>query len=696
MARVSVPRNYYTFVGGKVSDSNPINPTPNTARELTNVDLEANGKISRRLGLDFEESFVLSAGPFSLADLRGLTVNTFEWFNVANSDLATFFALRIGDTMFFYDEGDLPFSGGLVASLDISTFSTDVFKSPNSPIQAASGRGVLFVTGEFFNPFFIEFDPLTATFSGTEIEMKRRDFEGVDDGLANDTRPSTLSSNHHYNLLNQGWTEAHINTFFSSQGVYPSNADIESLGFKVNSDGDREWSASEVVNQSLGNTQASKGHFVLGVFEEDRIEASGVFGLPAGGTTFRPKAVGFYAGRVWYASLKGEVFFSRILEGLDNVGDCFQDQDPTAEDFNELLDTDGGVLRILDLGAASKLLPAGQGIAIFASEGIWQVSGGESGFTANVTLLDNLSRVKVNSAGSVVRAESIIYFWSEEGIFQLVPDKISGQLVVESLSANRIQKDYNEIPAISKTLVQGTYDRFDKRIFWSYHDGQVSAADNIEPKHNSILVFDVTLNAFWDYRISDLNPSITPDPIFFSSTVKRSSANSAEQTDSVVVGLDTIDVNGVPVVVTTTFTGVNNSTLKTVCFVPDEFGVYNVTFGEFTSRKFTDWFSYNNLGESYTSVVETNPELLGEGSVEKQATYLVSFYDFKRNGYGEVLNDPRFDPTEGFRVSQALIEVLRKGLPKSRITQNAIEVLRSGTPKSRVTQNLVEVLRELS
>ena len=32
-----------------------------------------------------------------------------------------------------------------------------------------------------------------------------RDFEGVDDDLGNDEEPFTLSKEHHYNLLNQGW-----------------------------------------------------------------------------------------------------------------------------------------------------------------------------------------------------------------------------------------------------------------------------------------------------------------------------------------------------------------------------------------------------------------------------------------------------------------------------------------------------------
>ena len=693
MARVKAPKNFFTFVGGKVSDANPLNPVENTARILMNVDLEPNGKISRRLGLDLEANSVLDNGPYTISQLQSLAVDTFEWTNVANSDTATFFILRVGNTLNFYDEGAVPFSSGKIGELDVGQFATNAGESAKSSLRAISGKGELFCTGPRYNPFKIVYDALLQTFTGEELVMEKRDFDGVDDGLTIDERPSSLSDLHHYNLRNQGWTEAHINTFKSSIGTYPSNADVESLGFKVNEDGDRVWSASEVVNQSLGNTHAARGHFILDIFDEDRLTASGLFGLPAGGTTFRTEAVTFFAGRIWYASIQGEVFFSQILTSLDKAGKCYQDQDPTSEEFNELLDTDGGVIRILQSGTVKALVPSADGVLVMATNGIWLIAGGDVGFTANNTFVNKVSDVQVTNPNSIVEAEGTIFFWSEEGIFALVGDKVTGRMSAESLTKNRIQQDYNEIPAAAKALAHGEYDRVRQRIYWSFHDGQTATATALDPKYNSMLVFDTALNAFWDYKIEDV-PKTFASP-FMAGTIKRSAVSEGSSILTITVNGDPVfEQNGLnQIVSTTTFKGSSDTPLKVVCFIPDGNEDYQVTFGEFCSRSFHDWFDLDQLGVNYESAVETNPESLGEASFDKQATYLHTWFDFKRGGFGELLFTARFDPTKGFRASQYVVEVLRAGVPLLRVTQYAVETLRAGTPKLRSTQNVIEVLR---
>ena len=695
MARVKAPKNYVTFVAGKVSDANPLNPVPNSARILMNVDLEANGKISRRLGLDTEVDFVLDNGPFTLSELQTISVDTFEWFNVANSDNATFFVLRIGNTLNFYDEGAIPFSSGKIDEIEIGAFADDSAKAAQEPMQGVSGKGALFMTGARYDPFYVEYDAITQTFTATEILLEKRDFDGVEDGLEIDSRPSSLSANHQYNLLNQGWTQAHIDSFKSKQGVYPSNADIESLGFRTNDDGDRIWDSDEVIEQSLGNTLSAQGHFVLGVFTENRILESGVFGLPAGGTIFRPEAVAFFGGRIWYASLSGEIYFSQLVTDLKKVGKCYQAQDPSSEEFNELLDTDGGVIRILEAGTVKRMIPMADGLAVFATNGIWLISGGDAGFTANNTFIRNISKVGIINPTAIVEAEGLVFFWSEEGIYALIADKISGNLAAQSITDNRIQADYNEIPAAAKVLAHGAYDRVSKRIYWSFHDGQESGTTSLDPKYNSALVYDVTLSAFWDYKIADIPATFTAP--FMAGLVKRSALNEGSATTTIVV-------NGEPVITeagaffiqaTLDFVSASDTPIKALMFIPDPGGLYQTTFGEFCSRSFHDWFTTDSVGVDYSSIVETSSETLGEVSLDKQATYLHSFFDYKRGGFGELLFNARFEPTKGFRISQNIVEVLRAGEPSLRASQTAVEVLRAGSPNLRASQTAVEILRAL-
>lgn len=696
MPRTKVPRNYFTFAGGKVSDSNPLNPVPDSARTLMNVDLERNGKISRRLGLDLEDSYVTDLGPYSLSTLQNLSVNMFEWFNVDNSDNATFLVVRVGNTLHFYNEGTTPLSSGKIGELDIGVFADDTSAASKEGLSAASGKGVLFCVGARYNPFYVDYDPVANSFAGIEIELEKRDFEGsINDTLATDARPSSLTDGHEYNLLNQGWTSSKLSSFKSWQGVYPSNADIMHLGFYTNVEsGLKSWSASEVVNSQLGNSQAAKGHFILGAFTENRASVSGVPGAQTGGTSFRPEAVAFFAGRVWYASVKGDIYFSQILTSLDNAGKCYQDQDPTAEDFNELLDTDGGVIRLPEAGTVKALATTGQGLAVMSNTGVWLISGGDSGFTANSSLVENISKVGIVGPNSVVKAEGTVFFWSEEGIYALVPDKISGKLNAQSLTDNRIQNDYREIVVAGKRLAQGTYDRTLKRIFWSYHDGQEGGATSLDPKFNSVIVYDIPTNAFWDYRIEDF-PGTYTSP-FMGGMVKRSAVSDDTSVTRITVnGEPVITEGGTYSIVSTSSTlEIGDTPMKVLCFIPDENEDFEVSFGEFTSRTFTDWFLVDNAGVNYKSVVETLPEVLGEGSVDKQATYLFTFFDYKRGGYGELLFSSRFEPKTGFRASQNVVEILRAGSPKLRSSQNVVELLRSGDPKMRTSQTVVEILRE--
>jgi hypothetical protein len=110
----------------------------------------------------------------------------------------------------------------------------------------------------------------------------RRDFELVDDGLALTERPSTLSNNHQYNLLNADWYSTRKNSsstfvnpvtsFYTESGSteYPSNADMAKLGMKVDGSGNEVFSRDTLLELPLGNTEAPRGHFIYALNDTDR------------------------------------------------------------------------------------------------------------------------------------------------------------------------------------------------------------------------------------------------------------------------------------------------------------------------------------------------------------------------------------------------------------------------------------------
>jgi len=668
MPRASVTKPYYSFLAGKVSDGSALTPPENSARILENIDLETSGEISRRLGLDYEENYQLSSEVFTEEDIRLSGVGFYEWLNVAEDGRRNFFVVRVGETLYIYNQSGTSISGNRLGTVDISIFSIDLADSKKSELHVASGKGILFCTGELYEPFYLEYDVVNETISATVIAIEVRDFKGIEEeGVAVDERPSILTDHHHYNLLNQGWRTERLNRV-----AYPSNADVMTLGMKVNDDGDRVFAVPELTSNDFGNTPAPKGHFILDAFNPDRISASGVAGLIVETVNRRPRSVGFYSGRVWYGAVKGKVYFSQILDDIEKIGYCYQEQDPTAEDFNELLDTDGGVMHIPELGEVYKLANIASSLLVMANNGIWSISGGTDNFTANTSKITKISEIGLVNGRSVVTAGNATFFWSEEGIFVVAVDNTSGELVVNSLSDNRINNDYFAIPAISRLAAQGSYDRVNKLIMWSYHDGLSSTATAIDAKYNSILIYNLTLNAFYDYRIEDVEGGYSS---FMAGIVKGSARNEGTNVENVTANTVLVTADGVIVTVTATFTGAEETPARVLTFA--SIGeTWKLTFSGFTSRTFHDWYSMDNVGANYTSIVETNPETVGDPSVNKQATYLYSFYDYKRNGFGHTISDPRIDVGKGFRVSQNVVEVLRKGDPQSRVTQNIVETLK--------------------
>lgn len=745
MAKTGVTKRYFNFIGGKHSDGSALVAPENTARTMVNCDLATSGKISRRLGLDFEANFQDAITDIGSGTLELAAVGMYEWFNVDESSNATFLVIRIGFDLHFFDEGASPVSSGLIGSVNFQNMGPGGIAPSSNVIQVASGKGLFFVTGDQFFPFFVKYNPVGDEFSLVRIRMNIRDFEGVDDGLAVDDRPSSLSQAHAWNLANQGWDTSKINQFQEEQNKYPSNADVLHLGYTVDSEtGLKVWKSSEIINTNLGGTPAAKGKFILDPFDRDRLEALDVTGIvqqqqttlyneipvwvgsgvgpsldawisttsslvtvdvadtdpliTSEVTLARPKSIAFYAGRAWYASVNGEVYFSQIITSEKFVGRCYQEQDPTAEDFNELVDTDGGVIHLAEAGDVVRLIPGSGGLIVLATNGIWIISGGESGFTANNSFVVKISSIQVSNGKSVLEASGTIFFWAEEGIFALTTDQISGNPVAKSISAARIEKDYNKIPISAKNTAQGAYDRVDKKIYWSYHDG-LSDVSKSKSKYNSILVYDLILNAFYDYRISDSGTSFYQP--FFAGVIKRSAVNEINLNGNVTVDSEIVTVNGEAVTSTETVLSSTDHPIILACFYPTSTSStsFRMTFGEFCSRSFHDWKSSIDYEVSYTSVLETNPETLYEGMMDKQATWLYSYYDFQRGGFSDLLdedNTPRLEGAEGFRVSQHVIEVLHRGIPNLRTTQHAVEVLHRGIPNLRTSQHIIEVIRSVT
>lgn len=713
MARGRGAKQFFNFNKGWITEASPMTFPENAAKDLSNIILDVDGSIRRRPGVDFEAAFA----KFGLAE-ESITVQTDaisfnRWTNVAGSGGVNFTVSQFGTTLHFHRiDGDQT-SAATVGTVDMTSFVQNTQEAPKSIIQVSSGLGFLFVTGRYIDPFFIEYDGTNLI--ATAINVQIRDFEGVKEvGIATDSRPTTLLTDHAYNILNQGWALDRINTFAGATAVtgtigtsvtitgegteFPSNADISYLGMKVNGTGDLIFDTDELKAQTFGNTRAPAGHFILDAFTQDRPDASGISLASTTTIPTRPETVAFHNGRVFYAGLfaqgvTGNVYFSQQLTEIGKAGKCYQEQDPTAETFNDLLDTDGGIIPIPNAGHILRIEEGKDGIVVFAANGVWQITGSDGKFSATNLAVTKITDVGCIGAETVVVADDVMLYWSDAGIMALQPDQISGQLNDVNLSKNTIQIGYLLIGGLQRMFGRGTFIAEEKKVVWLHStDSDFDGITN-RFKYNGVLIFDTQLGAFYKYLIQDTAQTIP----YVAGIIPTVPFTTGDIVETVTVGGVTVTVSAVDVTVNSEgATGVDITAWKLLTTIDsDTAGKVDLTMGEFYSRSFKDWFKKDGLGIEPAAFLETGYELAGNAMLDKQPVYVFSYFSplsksLSTGGYYEL--PPLVTFSAGARVTQAAVETLITGDSKARVTQAAIETLITGDSQARVTQAVLEVL----
>jgi hypothetical protein len=182
----------------------------------------------------------------------------------------------------------------------------------------------------------------------------------------------------------------------------------------------------------------------------------------------RPVCCEYTSGRMFYGS-KNSVYFSQVMEGesIDKLNRCYQQNDPTAEQLSDLVDTDGGTVQIDDAVRIVQIVKFRNGVLVYSTNGVWYLSGPDTGFTATNYSLDKISNSGCLSAESVVAVEDTHYYWSVDGIIAIRTNKY-GQAIAANVIEQTSQSYYNSINADSKKKVKGNYNRLKKQVEWFY------------------------------------------------------------------------------------------------------------------------------------------------------------------------------------------------------------------------------------
>ena len=616
-----MPRQQYqqtarnTFTKGLLTEFSELSFPNEASIDELNCSLFKAGNRSRRLGVEYEENYVLSSETYTEETLFG----THRWTNVGEKSDTEFLVVQAGSTLRFYQRGEGALSDSEVPTsdsdsspyiVDLSTYEkASGLGAAASHVEVASINGRLIVVSPQIEAFYIERDTSDNSFSESLIDFKIRDFKYLSDKLDLVEEAATpVSVEREYDTKNCGWVgekgEDALSDYETANSAYPPLSHPWYSGKNSNGNFDRqEW---EKVYS--GNTLIVNGHYILDLFEQDRETASGITGVETTILSDRFDAVASYAGRVFFGGVGTRVYFSGILSDINGIGDMYQVNDPTSEEFSDLLDTDGGWIDIPDAAGINKLHVFGSSLLVFARNGVWKISGVDDVFRATEFSIYKVSDEGLAQRRSFVSGENgVPFWWSFTGIHTIqVTDQ--GGMVAVNLSRDTIQTFWDDISP--KEFVQGEYDGRNDRVVWLYsNDGEET-----DFKLNRILFLDVTLGAFYPWAISDKEedtPYILGTSFFDEAGTDLTDYNVVDSNGDQVQ-----DSLGNDVIVSLESGVLTSSDVKFL--TRDSTGA--ITFSTFSSLTFLDW------GEAdYSSFADAAYNFLGDLGRRKNTPYVTVF-----------------------------------------------------------------------
>ena len=643
---------YRSFIKGLITEANPLTFPENASIDESNFVLNRDGSRSRRLGIDYEDNYALTATGFTAAQLATSRQSFHRWDTPSGDTTVSIGVVRINDKLWFVDlltntpSANLLNGGSSITLAGLSSAEIETTVINNK---------LIIVSKELPKPVVLTYSSSTDVVSQSTITINVRDIWGIDDGLSIDNRPATLSNTHKYNLRNQGWNPT-ISTVSGADaidytktilGSFPSNADVWTLG-KISNPGSGDYEKYDpnvLKKNSTSNYQVARGSYIIDAFTRgtDRTTVSGISSLPLDQETNHITTVASYAQRLFYSGINsvvsggdsrspnysGYIFFTQVIQSQDQLGKCHQVNDPTDPSINDLVASDGGSIQIPDATQIIKVVSSQSSLLVFAENGVWEVYGDTGGFIATSFQVSKVSPNGVINPRSIVNVGGNFVYWSKAGIYLLSPDAGSGRFSAQSISLTSIQSLYLNIPDLGKNNCRGFYDEKENRVRWMYNDSTTYSTDNYINRYTKELVLDLTLQAWYTNSISSLasnSPAITDYIEVPGYAVSTSNSTVEVGTDDVIV------TAGTTVIITDTILTNRSSLFSFLVMRGSSF-----TISKYNSSSFTDWKTAGSgTGANYSSYLVTGYELFNDLMRKKQAPYIFFYFNRTEDGFSTV------------------------------------------------------------
>ncbi|WP_155638772.1 hypothetical protein [Burkholderia territorii] len=527
------------FIKGLVSEASPLNFPDSASLDESNFDLRKDGTRNRRLGLNGETGYQIRASSAPSDNAYQGTYHSFVWEAVGGDPDKNYLVINVRGRLSIFDYEKQSISGNAPLAVIVLTGIPLSFTSIEGYLVTAVNNSVVIIDGSF---------------NVTYTKLKVRDVWGVqetDPNYESDPtwRGSTFDYGHLYNLRNQSWGIPRRNyndphnlidpakLMVTEQNSMPSNSEVVWTGV-LTRPVDETWgpkgTTEEIfwpryMNDTLGSQlKAPKGFFILDDVLQRGASRNAAYSrnnvkhpeLDQGAVTFKsdqsasgPNVVASMSGHVFFAGFDGTlidgdirspnlsnyVFFSQLVKSAKEINLCYQDGDPTSRESADLVETDGGFVKISGARNILSLHPLGLSLIVIADNGVWAITGQDinSGFSAT-----NYKVSKVSTFGGVGNGQSTVvvgtnlFYLSNEGIFVIQPNDI-GNPANNSLTDGTIQKTYNKISPTAKSTAYAVYDPVNKKIRWLFNLNIDSAGNGFWSNQQYVeYCFDLNLQAF--------------------------------------------------------------------------------------------------------------------------------------------------------------------------------------------------------
>ena len=661
------------FIGGLNTDATELTTPKNTTTDEDNFEILKEGTRRRRRGIDLEDATTLDVTAYLNDSPAQSYISNHRWKSVAKDGDLNFEVVQVGQFLFFFDVSISPLIDG------VKTFFVNLnnYKAPLATrtdltsVSCASGKGVLFVTGETITPFYISYSKTSDDITVTVLNLKIRDLTQLDTTNP-EAKTLPLSPQRRYDLLNQGWYQTGIiigqqtqvisiktrtNTNVTIPG-YPGaildgyignfgeappktkpwwvgkgsiTADIHVKKKGVFNDTKESKEIDAFTKEAFdfymgGNTVAPLGHYILDPFYKDRTAVSGCPGLPVEVESRRPTAVAFYGGRAFYG-LHNTIYFSQVIrDDLQAAERCYQEADPASQDSVGLVASDGGQVTIPDMGAIIRLFVVEGALLVFADNGVWSLYSGQGrGFSGSDFSVDFVTNLRAMGYHSIVDVEGYPVYWGEKGIFSVVPQEQRIAYNIVDISDKKIRNFYATISSLSKRYAKGGYDQQNKRIIWLWKTSSESELNRCI--YDNVLNFSVDYEAWFPYSVSIHEPIDSEvDVAKGICGIVNASTVSQDSVDENVVSISNGKVLAASleqVIVTRTFLTETNIDTKFMMLIGNE----GLGFGAFSNETLIDWVLLGDGAnpDNYTSYLETFYHLSDDSMLYMQAPWIYTY-----------------------------------------------------------------------